>query len=160
MQLRCDVSDRQMGIQIKIRITRQICPWQTSCSLASGLQDSQICVYLKNGRAYKTPGGRGRGLWGRMGADFVPLDRGLALAKAPVLPSPGLLLLMAFADGFKGNWAKQCGSQLEKVIWSPCSSRVRDVFSHRKDSPVLPGISRKHSGVHCVLGAWAAGVAC
>lgn len=118
MQLRCDVSDGQMGIQIKIRITRQICPWQTSCSLASGLQDSQICVYLKNGGAYQTPGGRGWGRCrGRMGTDFVPLDRGLALAKATDLPSPGLLLLMAFADGFKGNWAKECGSQLEKVIW-------------------------------------------
>lgn len=62
VQLRCDVRDGQMGIQIKIRITRQTCPWQTSCSLASGLRDSQICVYLKNGRAYKAPGGRGGGV--------------------------------------------------------------------------------------------------
>lgn len=36
-----------------------------------------------------------------MGADFVPLDRGLTLSKTTGLPSPGLLLLVALLTVFR-----------------------------------------------------------
>lgn len=110
VQLRSDVRDGQMGIQIKIRITRQTCPWQTSCSLASGLQDSQICVYLKNGRAYKTLGG------GEGGCRFCSSgQRPHAFEDhRPAFPRPSPS--SGIADGFQGNWGKECGSPLERVI--------------------------------------------
>lgn len=82
----------QMGIQIEMRITRQIRPWQNSCSLASGLQDSQICAYLSNGRACKTPPQR------------APRRRSCSSGQRPhsfprpqTCPHPRLHLLMEFA---------------------------------------------------------------
>lgn len=89
----------QMDIQIEMRITRQIRPWQNSCSLASGLQDSRICAYLSNGRACKTPPQR------------APRSRSCSSGQRPhsfprpqTCPHPRLHLLMEFAIRFKGDW--------------------------------------------------------
>lgn len=71
---------------------------------------TDLCVF-KEWQGLQNPGVGA----GRMGADFVPLDRGLTLSKATGLPSPGLLPLMALLTVFKGHWGKESGSQLEKV---------------------------------------------
>ena len=47
---------------------------------------------------------------------LFPWTEASLFPKDPALPYPGLLLLMEFAEGFKGRWRKECGPQLGKLI--------------------------------------------
>lgn len=153
-----------MGIQIKIRITRQMCPGQTSCSLASGLQDSQICVYLSNGRAYKIPPQRAprRRSCSFRQRPLFPKATDLPTAPPPP-PPPGLLLLKEFAEGFKGDWGEKCRSQLEKL--SNMEALQTEGQGYHFPQEGQPGVTSLHWGAlrcsPCIIYApWAAGLAC
>lgn len=118
----------QMGTQIKMRITRQIHPWQSSCSQASGLQDSQICVYLSNGKTYKTPPQRAPRHRSCSG------QRPHSLPSPQTCPHPRLQLLMEFAIRFKED------SNLKNSYRSPID-RGSGISMHREDSPCHLGSS-------------------
>lgn len=137
LQLCSDVSDGADGHQIKMRITRQIHPWQSSCSQASGLQDSQICVYLSNGKTYKTPPQRAPRHRSCSG------ERPHSFPCPQTCPHPRLQLLMEFAIRFKED------SNLTNSYRSPID-RGSGISMHREDSPVSPWIITEHPGIPCM----------